>query len=380
MAVTRRRVIEGGMALGAAMLVGGCNRQPDQGSKTGPKPVGGDGFTLQMRFTGLFLFEIFERSHEMIVSFVDEAAVMSATASRPRPEVIEPHAAVMLVNLADEAYKWPNEYGIPSGAGEDRLPAPAPQIVRVGNEVYGMWGLHNRAVWVHSAHDEFYSADSSPSFSFPRSTEQWKGVDHFIRMADALPRETQPTPAEVPQIIPEFVKSRIRLTRGIAQGEVPYTHCERMRKYAVPGAGGATARRQYASEFTVSYPVQGSEVVLGFARRPTRAPRPGGRAHEEVTEAQFGLITLRGKPGATVSVSFANSPTDKYNHAHHFSAFYYALGQEPDVLESEEGDKCRVRVSPYTPLSRPGQARDEGEALPTPPDAGCIPPSIFRAD
>lgn len=373
MAINRRQVLGGGMALGAAMMAGGCSDAPLTDTPVDSKSTApAKGFTLQMRFTGLFLVEIFDGKKEMLVSLVDHEKV----------RLLEPHAGVMLLSLSHDALKWPEEYDLSSHSGENGLPLRAPQIVRIGGEAYGMWGLHDRAVWVRSAHGEFDQPDDHASFAFPTNQGTWKGLDQFIDMADVLaPVPPPPHPVDVPPTVPERIKARVRLTRGTASGEVPLTLCERERKYFLRKGTTETQLRSYSSEIVVSYPIQESEVILGVSTRG-RASRPG---EPDRIAQNHAVITLRGKPGSTVSLTFANSPTELFHRASHFAAFSRALGIDTDPdLRSVEGSSCKnVRISPFAPMGHAdaealSDYAQRGRVVPTPPDAGCIPPIIHR--
>ncbi len=107
------------------------------------------------------------------------------------------------------------------------LPLHAPQVLRVGSSNYGMWGLPGRVIWVRSAHEQFYGPDTAPAFTFPSNVGKWKGLDQFLNMKEVVPATAGMVPAAVPTFLPERVKTRIRLTRGAAAGEVPVTRCER---------------------------------------------------------------------------------------------------------------------------------------------------------
>src|SRR5262249_9423883 len=136
----------------------------------------------------------------------------------------------------------------------------APQIVRVGNQTLGVWGLSGCKVWLKDA-GMMFGADSAANLEFPgdkaadvkkqpaENDAGWAGLEWMAKAAD-LAKVTGDDPSSI-AVDPMLVDAEVSVTRGRGAALMPVTCAERSRVYFFEGH--ESDARYHASEIKVSY-------------------------------------------------------------------------------------------------------------------------------
>jgi hypothetical protein len=387
-----------GMALAAG--AGGCGggQNPPPKEDPGGKAGGGGAAVTSTRelifsFTGLLAAEVEESERkELTVSLLDPAQVM----------ITDEHTPQLLVRLAD--YVWPYQFGT-EGNGP-KLVAPRmhhrpPQIIRIGGETYGMWGLQRTMLWMGEAKQKALDAvpKEKTSFAFkklgadvtqkPANEAGWAGREWFVTRKDVCEAYERVYNEKCPD--PERVKypeatSQFQLSSGAGAGLAPITDCERGRNCRLGDIKETTLLRKFGAEFQVVYGASADTTDICLSPINMNTGKPA---------APYGLvIRLRTKPGVPAPVSVVNSPVS-HNSSDHFPAYSALLKlDKPVCLFVYEDKACAPSVKPDASYSayvaeehemqlkalkhQKGSydmdaCKAQTKGAPNPPDGGCVP-------
>jgi len=370
MSIGRRDFIRTGVAGSAALVaagVSGACRTPPQ-----PQTRGGTGGTrlsstarsLTINFTGLIVGEFGKTTKTLQIALVDAA----------KAGVMEPHASLLIVDLAD--YVFPESFGTPGNGPDVRLPLmkyQPPQIVRLGSQTLGMWGLAGCKLWLRDNQTTFDASDANASLEFPELTgtnvtrqpetteAAWAGLQWLAKVND-LAAATGDDPSSI-AIDPTVIAAQISITRGSGSAIMPYTACERSRRYRFEGQRDSD-NRYYASEFKIDVQPAGDTTDIAIF-----APA--------MLQGTAGVIRVKTPQGKAAAVSIANSPIGRSAETH-FTAYsrVYKLRKSQD-LEAIEG-ACNPALTPAAgaagganaQAAQPANAAAQG--APNPPDKGCL--------
>lgn len=302
--------------------------------------------SVEFIFTGLCVFELWQKTKKMHVSLIHAA----------RSGIKESHSATMMIRLGDFE---PQRNGYQS-----------PQIVKLGSETLGIWGLTGKALWIEGVNGKGFDTDGTPNLNFRmagaggvlkeserQDASNWEGLVRFPNLADVVG-----TP--VPALAPDKVTARILMTRGDARGLKPSTPCELARSYGFTQPEDVVNDRSYASEFAVTHPATSDVLVLVIA------DLINGRVASSRRR-----IGLKVRPGQKTPVSIANIPVGRHdqNIEGHFAAYARALGSKGKTLFAHE--HC---TAGSVGMMMRGRGDENPSAGLNPPEAGCIPPGILR--
>src|SRR5262249_749738 len=151
--------------------------------------------------------------------------------------VHEPHAALLMIPI--DSYVFPEDFD--ANGGQVKLlyeKYQAPQIVRVGNQTLGVWGLSGCKVWLKDA-GMMFGADSAANLEFPgdkaadvkkqpaENDAGWAGLEWMAKAAD-LAKVTGDDPSSI-AVDPMLVDAEVSVTRGRGAALMPVTCAERSR-------------------------------------------------------------------------------------------------------------------------------------------------------